>query len=82
MKKWYNTGWDYIEFLKQFPSMENKKFIGFRKTKRKGFEVIAKDKDGRYWYINECSFDDFNMIEDDSDVWRRMSMKSFVFCDD
>ena len=52
MKKWYNTGWDYIEFLKQFPSMENKKFIGFRKTKRKGFEVIAKDNDGRYWYIN------------------------------
>ena len=81
MKKWYNTGWDYIEFLKQFPSMENKKFIGFRKTKRKGFEVLAKDNDGRYWYINECSFDDFNMIEDDSYAWRRMSMKSFVFCD-
>ena len=39
--KMYSTGWDYIDFLKQFPSMENKKFIGFRKTKRKGFEVIA-----------------------------------------
>ena len=80
--KWYSTGWDYIEFLRQFPSMKNKKFVGFRKTKRKGFEVLAKDEDGRYWYINECSFDDFNKIEDDSDAWKRMNMKSFVFCDD
>ena len=80
--KWYSTGWEYIEFLKQFPSMKNKKFVGFRKTKRKGFEVLAKDEDGRYWYINECSFDDFNKIEDDSDVWKRISMKTFVFCEE
>lgn len=82
MKKWYNTGWDYIEFLKQFPSMKNKRFVGFRKTQRKGFEVLAQDDDGRYWYINECSFDDFNKIEDDADAWKRINMKSFVFCDD
>ena len=78
--KWYSTGWDYIEFLKQFPSMKNKKFVGFRKTKRKGFEVLGKDEDGRYWYINECSFD-VNKIEDDSDAWKKINMKTFVFCD-
>lgn len=81
MKTRYNTGWEYIEYLKQFPEMNDKQFIGFRTTKRKGFEVVGKDKDGRFWYINECSFD-VNKIEDDTDAWKKISMKSFVFCDD
>lgn len=83
MKKWYSTGWDYMETLKQYPSMKNKRFVGFRKTKRKGFEVISQDCDnGHYWYINECSFDDFNPIEYDRDAWDRFKMKSFVWVDE
>lgn len=81
--KWFKgNGWEYIEFLKQFPSAQGKKFIGFRPTMKKGFEVIVRDEEtSRYWMINECR-DDFRICEDDTEAWNSMSKERFVFCDD
>ena len=80
--KWFNgTGWEYIDYLKQYPSTQGKKFIGFRHTKNKGFEVIIQDNEiGHFWIINEL-MDDFRMVEEDWKVFRTMNMNSFKFYD-
>lgn len=80
--KWFKgTGKEYVEYLRQYPSVVGKRFIGYRPTARKGFEVIVQDKEtGRYWMINECR-DDFKLCEVDTDAWRSMNMKSFVWLD-